>query len=156
MTTQAYPYVATIANATGTGEIEVKCRVLVFEKRPDGVATCRRPDPYDTGEIEFRVSQNKLRTDLKPTHTFIHSSMGGTYSTECELLSVRGKVARIKYYDWNCDDILKIELPLADLTVIELDPILAAFEKEMKGRQYGADARLNALGWFRSGWNARG
>jgi hypothetical protein len=43
-----------------TPEGRVKCRLIAIEKRPGGLAICRRKDPFDAGEIEFEISSSRI------------------------------------------------------------------------------------------------
>jgi hypothetical protein len=50
-----------------TPEGRVKCRLIAIEKRPGGIAVCRRKDPFDSGEIEFKISANCI-IEFAPGH----------------------------------------------------------------------------------------
>lgn len=119
-TTYPFKYEAPAWGGAGTKEINVK--IISVE---DGEATVRAPDPYDKGEVEFKTALRNLWVDA--THKFVHSSMAGSYETECLLLDEEDGNARILYIDGFIGEPVEIVIETDDLL-----PLVDRFDQLMQ------------------------
>ena len=82
----------------------------------------RAPDPYDKGEVQFSVPSDEVarkRPASAGTHTFVHSSSFGSYTTECTIKDVLPDgTCVIQYFDSYVEEPISRAVHPTELTKI--------------------------------------
>jgi len=117
----------------------------------------RTADPYDPGEHEFEVPHDEVEPNFpRATHTFVHSSMYGSYVTGCHVVrDLPNDRKVIAYWDSIIEEGTEQTVDAKDLKLIDTrSSAEAAWELAFQGYMYGEDETANARSWFLKGYEA--